>query len=88
DQLVLRSPLPLIGQLRDAHIALLRFEDARHNLVSLVSATLALIGRSEGARAFAEMLRAWLLARMREPQGFSWHLDQAGLAVVHLSMRG
>ncbi len=88
DQLVLRPPTALLSVLGDADAALLRFDNARHNILSLVSATLMLAGAGLGGRRFAETLRDWLLARMAEDGGLAWHLDQAALAVVHLGLEG
>ena len=88
DQVALRPPLTLLPALGDADVALLRFRNTEYNILSMVSATLMLVGTGPGGQRFTETVRAWLVARMAEARGLSWHLDQAALAVVMLGLDG
>jgi hypothetical protein len=88
DQVALRPPVAMLPLLGDADVALLRFKNTEYNILSLVSATLMLVGAGPGGRRFADTLRAWLVARMAEDKCLAWHLDQAALAVVLLGLEG
>jgi hypothetical protein len=88
DQVALRPPVTMLPALGDADVALLRFKNSECNILSLVSATLMLVGAGAGGRRFADTVRAWLVARMAEDKCLTWHLDQAALAVVLLGLEG
>jgi tetratricopeptide (TPR) repeat protein len=84
DQLVVADLRPLLRDLAEHDIGLLRNDRMIHNILALVSASVLGVNDSRDGRRFVRTLRDTISERMADPAGLSWHLDQASLAVTHL----
>lgn len=84
DQLILR-PFASVAALPDTNdVGLLVFESQKHNILSMVSATLSVVKPTPGGMEFAHAMRNYVLNAAREKANLKWHLDQAALAVAYL----
>jgi tetratricopeptide (TPR) repeat protein len=84
DQLVVADLRPLLRDLEQHDVGLMRDDLQIPNIISLISASVVAINFSPGGLRFARTLRDTVTERMADPAGLGWHLDQAGLAVAHL----
>ena len=83
DQLVVRSLRPLIDEFKGHDIGLLKFPLQITNILALLSATAVIVDSTPGGMQFCRTLRDNLAERLTEPAAYSWHLDQAALAVAY-----
>lgn len=82
DQVLLGPPAPLLALLRRHDVALLRFPQQRHNILSYYSATIAVFGATPASLQMAASCEAQVRDAMLFPSRLQWHLDQAILAYV------
>ncbi|MEP3891945.1 MAG: tetratricopeptide repeat protein [Hellea sp.] len=80
DQLPLRDPTGLLDKTFD--VALLRFPKGVLNILSVVSATLSVFRPTKDGISAAAQLRDYFKSAIANPAKLSWHVDQAGLAVL------
>jgi len=80
DQIPLRSPIALVDN--DFDIALLRFPEANLNILSLISATLSIFKPTKEGLLAAKMLKKYFENALTDRAALTWHIDQAGLAVL------
>jgi hypothetical protein len=84
DQLVVADLRPLLSDLSQNDVGLLRDDRQITNILSLISASVLAVNCSAGGLRFARTLCDTITERMTDSAGLGWHLDQAGLAVAHL----
>jgi hypothetical protein len=84
DQLVIGNPLPLLALCETSDVAVLRFDDEVHNILSVVSATAMVVAPSPAGSAFCATLAARAVRALADIRRLAWHLDQAILALTAL----
>ncbi|MFN7010889.1 MAG: hypothetical protein ACK4PN_12740 [Allorhizobium sp.] len=84
DQLILRPFASVLAPLDKNDVGLLIFESQKHNILSMVSATLSVVKPTPGGMDFAHAMRNYVMNAAREKTNLKWHLDQAALAVAYL----
>jgi hypothetical protein len=84
DQLVVGDLRPLLRDLGQHDVGVLRDDRQIANILALISASVLAVNSSPGGRHFVRTLCDTVTGRMADPVGLSWHLDQAALAVAHL----
>lgn len=84
DQFVMGRLDGLLADLDGHDVGLLRFPRQAANILSLISASVLLLGATSGAARFVDLVQDVLSERMAHPEAIGWHLDQAALAVGYL----
>jgi hypothetical protein len=85
DQTVIRSLGGFLENASEHDVGLLLFPRARYNILALISASVCIANATSGSRRFFSAVRHYILERMTDPAGLSWHLDQAALAGAYLA---
>ena len=83
DQLVVHSLRPLFDEFRGHDVGLLKFPVQITNILALISATAVIVDATRGGIQFCRTLCDNLAERLTDPAAWSWHLDQAALAVAY-----
>ncbi|MFM0380147.1 hypothetical protein PQQ72_24375 [Paraburkholderia strydomiana] len=84
DQMLMADPAPLFNLAEGNDVCLLRFENQKNNLFSLISATVLLVAPTSNGMEFARKLASNIQRAAGSVANLVWHLDQAALAIVYL----